>query len=275
MDIQLVLHEGDGPSLFCVHGLTANCRCWDRVAAALVPDFHITAMDLRGRGGSHKPRSGYSVDQHTRDILAVMDNLGIRRTVIMGHSLGAYISLAFGARYPDRVNGVVLVDGAGKLNDEQMAKVLAGIKPSLDRLGKTFPSVDAYLDEMKKSPVNQPWSEALEAYYRYELEECEGGVRSNVPQEAIWEEVANLSKLDADTLYGAQRNPVLILRAPEGMLAEDDILLPEDVLERMLRKIPNAKYENVAGTNHTSILFNDDPGRNQAIRNFTAQEALM
>ncbi|RLF60660.1 MAG: alpha/beta hydrolase, partial [Thermoplasmata archaeon] len=62
--------------------------------------------------------------------------------------------------------------------------------------------------------------------------------------------------------------PVLILRAPEGLLADDDILLPEEVLERMLREIPDARSFEVEGTNHYTIMFQKNESRDQAIRKF-------
>ncbi len=53
----------------------------------------------------------------------------------MGHSLGAFIATAFAARYPERVERVILVDGGGQLSAEQSTNVLAGVQPSVDRLG--------------------------------------------------------------------------------------------------------------------------------------------
>ena len=93
----------------------------------------------------------------------------------MGHSLGAFISLVFAAQYPQRVDRLILVDGGGKLSETQMAKVFAGIKPSLDRLGQVFPSFEAYLSLMKQAPYLQPWNSYMETYFRYEVEEVEGG----------------------------------------------------------------------------------------------------
>lgn len=119
VDIQVAIWEGDGKQILCVHGITANCRSWDVVASALIPKHRVIAIDLRGRGGSDRPPTGYSLDHHLRDINALMDDLGIDRAVLMGHSLGAFISLAFAARYPERTDGIVLFDGGGKLSQEQ------------------------------------------------------------------------------------------------------------------------------------------------------------
>jgi pimeloyl-ACP methyl ester carboxylesterase len=268
VEIQLAQWEGEEKAILCIHGITANCRCWDVIADALSPSHRVLAMDLRGRGLSGAPSTGYSMEHHSRDILAVLDDLGLERVVVMGRSLGAFISLVFGAKYPERVDRIILVDGGGKLSEEQLVKVFAGIKPSLDRLGKVLPSFEAYLDLMKEAPFLKNWSQALETYYQYEVEEVAGGVRTRINPVHIEEERINLGKVDISQVYGEISCPVLILRATEGMLAWDDLLLPEDVTERMVREIANATRVDVDGTNHYTIVFQPNGERDRAIREF-------
>jgi len=268
VEIQLAQWDGEEKAILCIHGITANCRCWDVIADALSPSYGVLAMDLRGRGLSGSPSTGYSMEHHCRDILAVLDDLGLERVVLMGHSLGAFISLVFGAKHSERVDSIILVDGGGKLSEDQMAKVFAGIKPSLDRLGKVLPSFEAYLDLMKEAPFLKNWSQALETYYQYEVEEVAGGVRTRINPVHIQEEAANLGKVDISQVYGEISCPVLILRATEGMLARDDLLLPEDVTERMVREIANARRVDVDGTNHYSIVFQPNGERDRAILEF-------
>jgi len=269
--IQLAVWGEKGKHILCVHGITANSRFWDCLASALMPHHRVMAMDLRGRGLSDKPSTGYSIYRHCKDILALMSDQNLQRPVLMGHSLGAFISLVFAAQYPQKVERLILVDGGGKLSETQMAKVFAGIKPSLDRLGQIFPSLEAYLSQMKQAPYLQPWNSYMETYFRYEIEEVEGGVRSRVHPKHIEEEALNLGKVDSREFYVKVTCPTLILRATKGMLAEDDLLLPEDVVERMVRQIPNAKRVDVEGTNHYSILFQPNPKRDQAILKFLNQ----
>jgi pimeloyl-ACP methyl ester carboxylesterase len=208
------------------------------------------------------------MEHHCRDILAVLNDLGLEQVVLTGHSLGAFISLIFGAKYPERVDRIILVDGGGKLSEEQLVKVFAGIKPSLDRLGKVLPSFEAYLDLMKEAPFLKNWSQALETYYQYEVEEVAGGVRTRINPVHIEEERINLGKVDISQFYGQISCPVLILRATEGMLAWDDLLLPEDVTERMVREIANATRVDVDGTNHYTIVFQPNGERDRAILEF-------
>ncbi len=271
VDIQVARWRGKGRTMLCVHGLTANCRCWDSLAASLAPRFDLIALDLRGRGLSEKPARGYRVDQHCRDIEAVIANLNIERPILVGHSLGALIALVFAARRPEQTAGLVLLDGAGCLTEAQFAKVLKGIKPALDRLGALFPSFEAYTARLKQAPFLNPWTEALERYFRYEIEEVPGGVRSRVRPEHIQEEIENLKKVDAADYYPQIKCPVLILRATDGTLAPDDRVLPESAAQRMLKEIPDVRCVPIDGTNHYTILFQPNPTRDDALNGFLAR----
>ena len=268
VQINLAIWQSNAGPILCVHGITANCRCWDVLAQALTPDYRVIAMDLRGRGQSEKPSTGYSLDYHLRDINSLLDDLQLERAVIMGHSLGAFIALAFAAQYPERTDRLILVDGAGDLSTDQMNKVFVGIKPALDRLGQIFPSADAYLDKMKQAPYLHPWTSAVETYCRYEIEAVDGGVRTNIDPAHIQEEAANFRKVNCASLYAGLRCKVLILRAPNGLLSQDDLLLPEDVVNKMTDEIPDARRFDVAGTNHYGILMKSHEARDQAIREF-------
>jgi pimeloyl-ACP methyl ester carboxylesterase len=268
LQINVAIWEGKGKPILCVHGITANCRCWDVLAAELAPEHRVFAMDLRGRGQSDKPQSGYSLEHHMRDIVCLMDALGLEQTVLMGHSLGAFISLAFGAQYPDRVDRLILVDGAGKLSQEQFDHVFAAIKPALDRLGKVFPSADDYINLMKSSPFIHPWSPAIEEYYLYELENVESGVRCNIDPAHIKEESVNVRKFEPDMFYSKAHSNVMILKATEGLVSQDDLLLPEPVVDRMVNEIPHAKRFDVESVNHYGVVFQPHPKRDRAILDF-------
>ena len=101
VQIQLAIKEGKGKHVLCVHGLTANCRCWNVIVPRLTPAHTILAVDLRGRGLSDKPSSGYSLQHHVQDIHCLLEDIGLERVVLLGHSLGAYVSLVFAATYPE------------------------------------------------------------------------------------------------------------------------------------------------------------------------------
>lgn len=271
VEIQLAIREGSGKRVLCVHGLTANCRCWDVIVPSLTPAHSILAVDLRGRGLSDKPSTGYSWKHHAQDIFCLLEDLGLEKAVLMGHSLGAYVSLVFAAKYPNRTEKLILMDGGGELTQEQWDRVDLVIKPSLDRLGQVFPSFEAYVENMKQASILQPWSKAIEDYFRYESEDVEGGVQSRIHPDHIREEMRNIRQGVPSEYYPKIACPVLILRATDGVLSQDDLVLPEYAVDRMVAEIANTRRVDIKGTNHYSILLQPNEERDRAIVEFLNQ----
>jgi len=272
LEIQLAVWEGDGKTILCIHGLTANCRCWDVIAPAIAPTHRVVTLDLRGRGLSDKPATGYSETHHLSDILAVMDDLDIERSFLLGHSLGGYIAMGFAARHPDRVEGLILMDAGGELSQAHWDRVTAAIKPSIDRLEQTFPSTDHFLGLMQQVPFLNPWSSAIETYLRYDVKPVADGVRSRIQPSHIREEVSNKRQTGAAQFYSKLTCPVLILRATDGILTPDDVLLPEEAVKKMVREIADARCVDLKGTNHYSILFQPNRERDREILSFLQDE---
>ncbi len=269
VEIQLAHWPGRGRSVFCVHGLTANCRAWDVIAGELSPEHDVWALDLRGRGRSDKPETGYGIAAHCADILAVADHLGVERFAVMGHSLGAYIALALAAQNPQRVQRAVLVDGGAQLSEAEMAKVFAWVSMSVARLNMVMPDFEQYRAVVQQAPFLQPWNPALDDYLAYEIQEVEGGVRSSVSPAAVERDAEDLRQAQPAELYRRVACPVLILRAPEAILG-DDLILPQAAVDKMLREIKDATLVNLAGANHYNIINADMPQRRQALTDFLA-----
>ena len=266
--IQLADWPGEKTPLLCIHGLTANCQCFDIIAEALSPENQVLAMDLRGRGLSDKPDNGYSIDHHCADIGALLNDLGIRKVRLLGHSLGAYIGLAFASKNPDTVEKLILMDAGAQLSAEQWAKVAVGIKPSLERLEKSFSSFEEYIAQVKGASYLNPWNQAVEEYFRYESHEVDGVYRSRINPKHILEERTSLAQTDTSVYYAGIRCPVLILRATEGMASNDDLVLPEEAMEPFMKALPQAVRVDLTGANHYSMLLQPNEQRDQAITEF-------
>ncbi len=97
------------PVLVLQHGFSDNGLCWAPVAEELAADFDIILPDARGHGLSARVARGEKIDQ-AADLAAVMRALGVRKAVIAGHSMGAQIAAAMGARFPKLVAALVLED---------------------------------------------------------------------------------------------------------------------------------------------------------------------
>jgi len=91
--IAAALWPGSGEPLVCVHGLSSSSRAFCGLATEL-PGRQVLAVDCRGRGQSSKEGS-FGLARHAADLAAAMDSAGIGRAVIVGHSMGAFVALAF------------------------------------------------------------------------------------------------------------------------------------------------------------------------------------
>src|SRR5690242_11958198 len=109
-DIQLAYERrGKGTPLVLLHGYPLDHHLWDEVAPLLEDTFDVILPDLRGFGESTTVDSPYSMDDYASDIAGLLDQLGISKAAIVGHSMGGYAALAFARMYPERVSGLGLV----------------------------------------------------------------------------------------------------------------------------------------------------------------------
>jgi pimeloyl-ACP methyl ester carboxylesterase len=242
-------------AVMLVHGLTANHQEWAQLGPALAEEGWFTiAPDLRGRGQSDKPPHGYGIPYHVNDLLALCDVLRLSRVQLIGHSLGAQIGYFFAAIHPKRLGRLVVVDAGGRVP----ADALQAIAPSLQRLGQVYPSIDAYLEERKRSPVHT-WNAFWDAYYRYDAEiHPDGTVTSRVPRAAIEEEVMVNMTVNADVLLPRIQAPTLITRATLGTLTPDrGFILPAEEAERVRGIIVGSQVVEIPDTNHYTIVLSE------------------
>lgn len=109
----------DGPTILLLHGLTDGGIYWTPVIEALNDDYDVVAPDARGHGLSDAPATGYSAQDHADDVAALVQALGLRRPIVMGHSMGGMVATAFVAQHPEFAHAAIFEDPAW-LAAEQM-----------------------------------------------------------------------------------------------------------------------------------------------------------
>src|SRR5918992_593006 len=102
--------SGEDPAL-CLHGITAQHRAFNAAARYLASSRSLVGIDLRGRGDSEKPESGYGLEAHAADVIRVLDHLELQNAVLSGHSMGGFVALKTALSQPDRVRALILLDG--------------------------------------------------------------------------------------------------------------------------------------------------------------------
>ena len=148
--------EGTDPFV-CLHGITAQHRAFNATARLIGPSRGLVGVDLRGRGDSDKPESGYGLATHASDVVRVLDHLGLEDAVLLGHSMGAFVAIETALASPDRVRALVLLDGGWprvesspeEMTEEEKQEAQAieeGLARAFRRLDMVFQSPEAYLD---------------------------------------------------------------------------------------------------------------------------------
>ena len=105
-----VVRTGRGKPLLLLHGWPEFWLTWKPVMARLADRYTLIAPDLRGFGDSDKPTGPYGPDQHTDDMLALLDALGIDRAGVVGHDVGGAVMQPLARKAPDRIAGLLLFD---------------------------------------------------------------------------------------------------------------------------------------------------------------------
>jgi pimeloyl-ACP methyl ester carboxylesterase len=123
--------HGTGLPLLFLHAFPLNRSMWSPQVTALSRQFRTITVDLRGHGESDAPLWNFSLDHYADDVCALLDHLAIPQAVLVGLSMGGYVSLAFSRTYGNRMMGLVLADTraqadspegrAGRLNLAQTA----------------------------------------------------------------------------------------------------------------------------------------------------------
>ncbi|WP_235511470.1 alpha/beta hydrolase [Agromyces sp. Root81] len=260
--------DATGLPVLAVHGITATHRSWDVVADGF-DGRRVIAPDLRGRGRSNALPGPYGIERHADDIAAMLDALGVDRAFVVGHSMGAFVSVRFAERHPDRVAGVALVDGGLPVPNpagvpaDQLPAVMLG--PALERLSMTFRSRADYVDFWRRHPALGPyWNDAIVGYVEYDLEGEEPNLRSSAVAEAVAE---NVVQLDGANGYvealTALPGPVDFFRAARG-LQDQAPLYPESMLADWAERMPQLAVHEVADVNHYTIVMTE-PGAGSVI----------
>jgi lipase len=265
-----ICHAGEGPDpVVCLHGITAQHRAFNAAARYLGPSLGLVGVDLRGRGDSDKPESGYSLEAHAADVVRVLDHLGLQSAVLAGHSMGAFVALKTALLFPERVRALVLLDGGWPRvessptemieEEKQEASALEeGLARAFKRLDMTFESPEAYLDfwfpdqnlKMEDLPPD------LADYYLYDLGEVENGYNPKASRVAAEEDSPSVSSTSptAEQMRGVAC-PVALVRASQGFFPGSEPLISDETRDVMAESLDIRTEILLEGANHYTMLW--------------------
>ena len=242
-------NEG-APDMVLVHGLRGHRHSWDDFSSLVCKDFHVMALDQRGRGESDwAPDGDYSTDAYVADLAGFSEVLGLSKLTLLGHSMGGRNSMTFGGKYPEKLDKLVVVD----VGPESDPRGGARISREIINVPEEFDSFEAVVEYMNKQ--NRFASDRVmrrrltyatkelpngKIGWRYDLairEARRQGISS--PQEDLWPALSRITC------------PTLVVRG-----AESDLLTLE-VAQRMIETFANGQLVEIPSAGH--MVFEDNP----------------
>ena len=221
---------GEGPPVVLLHGLSATRRNVVQGSRALVKrGYRLISYDARGHGASDAAPS-YEYGDLVADLEAVLEELELEKTALVGSSMGAATAMAYTLEHPERVPALVQVTPAytgyartGNADGEAWEKLAVALDEG----------IDAFVELAQPTGLPDRWREIAREATRQRMERHEdlsavAQALREVPRSTAWKGLAALSELEV---------PVLVV----GSQDESDRIHPLGVAEEYCRKLPNAE----------------------------------
>jgi pimeloyl-ACP methyl ester carboxylesterase len=239
----LFCHEerGPEPTLLLVHGFPFDGRMWEPQVEALRGRFRLLAPDLWGFGRSAPPHHPPSIESQAEGLEWMLSDLGVARAVLCGFSMGGYVGLAFAARFPERLSGLVLADTrAGADSAEGRATRTESARRAL-REGPGF-----LADTMPEKLLSKmTFDSRLGLVGRIQT------LIRDQPREGVAAALlAMRDRPDRSAELGRVTCPTLVLCGAE------DAISPPAEMRAMADAIPGARYAEIPGAGHLSNIEN-------------------
>lgn len=248
----VITDRGDGPPILFAHGTLMDRTMFDPQIDALSGDFRTVAYDLRARTDQYAP--AYDLYDLADDVDSLTDALDIDSFVLCGMSMGGFMALRFAERYPDQLEGVVLVDAIAEPHTENEQEQFGQLATQAREDGEFSEfMVDVAKNELFGATTLEENPELVEHWADRWL---------TYPTEAFYHEMYSwLERPDFTDALSEIETPVLSVHG------EEDISLEPERTESMLDALPDARQELIPEAGHTSNIENPE-AVNDAIRDF-------
>jgi len=241
-----------GEPVLALHGWLDNAASFDRLAP-LLPEFHLVALDLAGHGRSqHRPPgvSNHFVDW-VPEVAAAADALGWSKFSLIGHSMGAGISSLMPAIFPERVQRVVLLEGAGPFAADA-AKAPAQLASALADEGKLGDAPVRIFAELEAAITARARDTELDRETSRLLVErgskaVDGGFSFTHDPRLKTRSRIRLTESQVLAFLSVISCPVLFVRALQGWP------VPEDLVEARLAVFPDLDRVDIKGGHHVHL----------------------
>lgn len=233
------LEQGRGEPVVLIHGNTSSSVWWEPTLTRLGDDYHLIAPDLRGRGDTEGPSAEWTVEMLAHDVRGLLAQMGIGPAHLVGHSLGANVALQIALDQPGWIKSLTL------LNPGWVAGDMPAELADAERIRQMVENKDilklALRGVAMLHPVDEAW-QRLEAASLKQRDEA--SARGPVALQA-WKV--------ADRLHELASVPALVVRG-----AQDQYLSTQAVCQKILDRLPGARYAEIPGASHSPNVETPD-----------------
>ena len=247
-----------------LHGLMGYAQNWRKIISAFEESSTILAYDQRGHGKSFQPEQGYAPSDYADDLLKIIDELGWKKIILVGHSMGARNALNFSARFPERVEKFVLVD----IGPDTQPDGWRYFQDLLDVVPSPFPSRERAREFFKgefqaKAKTKENVDTIAQYFYANIIDLPNGQADWRFSKNAIIQSAKQARAVDQWTEIKSLRVPTLLVR---GELSKD---LSEKTFQEMLDANSVIRGVKIEGAGHW--VHADQPLKFiEALKDFTS-----
>jgi 3-oxoadipate enol-lactonase len=242
--------HGDGPAVVFAHGAGGTHMSWWQQVPVLAKQYTCITIDHRTFGFSKDAKNGPGRKAFVGDLKGLLDHLGVRKTALVGQSMGGTTVLGFTSAYPDRVSALVMSDTIGGYSDPEIADLRAKAPQNpRSAFAPDFPKRDP-----ARAFLYREISAITEAY--------------NGPAPA-----APAGR--APAAPPTDIRPIFAAKVPTlFIVGEEDQLIAPAIIEAMHKKMPGSQFAKVPGAGH-SVYFEKPDEYNRIVLEFLQKHVRM
>jgi 3-oxoadipate enol-lactonase len=250
---------GEGSNVVLVHAGICDSRMWDPQWYAFPATHRTVRYDLRGFGRSPLPPQPYS---HGRDLIALLEQLGIQQAILVGASLGGRVALEVAVAHPEVADALILADAAlpGFAWSDELRASWAEEDAAVER-GDLDAAVEVNLRTWVDGPRRPPTT--VDSAVREHVRQMQR--RAFELQLPVWEDAEELLVSDLERRLAEVRAPTLVV------VGEEDVADFQQIAAQLAREIPSAQLAVIPNAAHLPSL--ERPAAfNELVLRFLAQD---
>ena len=232
--------RGHGPSVVLLHGFPLDRSIWDGLLGPLAVAHRLIVPDLRGHGRSPATPGPYPMEDLADDVLETLEAESVPPPyVLVGHSMGGYVALAFAEAHPDRLRALILLSSRASADTPEAAERRLASAETLDREGTTD-SLLGMVDTMLATDNRRA---------RPELVEQVGALIRGTPAVGAAGALRGMSaRPDRHDVLRALDVPLLVVAG------NDDAIVPPEESAAMADAAPDGRLATIPGAGHLAPL---------------------